>query len=126
MKNVINIPHLGASTPESEENCASMVIDSMREFLENGNIVNSVNYPDCNMDICESAHRITVAHHNVPNMIAGITAVLAKDDINIANMTNKNKGQFAYTMIDVDSEVTDQAIADLKAIEGVTRVRLVK
>ena len=78
------------------------------------------------LDICESAHRITVAHHNVPNMIAGITAVLAKDDINIANMTNKNKGQFAYTMIDVDSEVTGQAIADLKAIEGVTRVRLVK
>lgn len=126
MKNVINIPHLGASTPESEENCATMVVESMRDFLENGNIVHSVNYPDCSMGECEAEHRITVAHKNVPNMIAAITAVLAKDNVNIANMTNKNRGAYAYTMIDVDSDVKDEAITDLSAIDGVTRVRLVK
>ncbi|MGI6556666.1 MAG: phosphoglycerate dehydrogenase [Pseudoramibacter sp.] len=127
MKNAINIPHLGASTPESEENCATMVVNSLREYMENGNIINSVNYPDCSMGECETAHRITVAHQNIPNMIASITTVLAKDNVNIANMTNKNKGKYAYTMIDIDSEdFKAETLDDLKAIEGVTRVRLVK
>ena len=126
MKNAINIPHLGASTPESENNCAVMAVSEMMDFLENGNIVNSVNYPDCNMGAPTTAHRITVAHKNIPGMIGQITAILAKDNINIANMTNKNKGAYAYTMIDVDSEVVDQVESDLSGIEGVTRVRLIK
>lgn len=126
MKNAINVPHLGASTPESEENCATMAVDSMRQFLENGNIVNSVNYPDCNMGECSSAHRITVAHKNIPNMIGQITAILAKDNINISDMTNKNKGKYAYTMIDVDSDVNEKVKNDLCGIDGVTRVRFIK
>ncbi len=124
MKNAINIPHLGASTPESENNCAVMAVNEMREFLENGNILNSVNYPDCNMGVCNSVHRITVAHKNIPNMIGQITAILAKDNINISDMTNKNKGAYAYTMIDVDSEVDAKVKGDLKGITGVTRVRV--
>ncbi|MDD4509080.1 MAG: phosphoglycerate dehydrogenase [Eubacteriaceae bacterium] len=124
MKNAINIPHLGASTPESENNCAVMAVNEMREFLENGNILNSVNYPDCNMGVCNSVHRITVAHKNIPNMIGQITAILAKDNINISDMTNKNKGAYAYTMIDVDSEVDAKVKGDLKGIAGVTRVRV--
>ena len=126
MKNVINIPHLGASTPESEENCAVMAVEEMREYLENGNIVNSVNYPNCNMGVCNSVHRITVNHKNIPNMIGQITAILAANDINISDMTNKNKGQWAYTMIDVDSEVADSVKETLKGIDGVTRVRVLK
>ncbi len=126
MKNVINIPHLGASTPESEENCAVMAVEEMREYLENGNIVNSVNYPNCNMGVCNSVHRITVNHRNIPNMIGQITAVLAANNINISDMTNKNKGEWAYTMIDVDSEVGDSVKATLKEIDGVTRVRVLK
>ena len=126
MKNCINIPHLGASTPESEENCAMMVVESMKDYLENGNIVNSVNYPDTTMGPLDDVSRITVAHHNIPNMISQITAVLAKDNINIANMTNNNKGKYAYTMIDCDNDVSGNVKADLEAIEGVTRVRVLK
>lgn len=126
MKNTINIPHLGASTPESEENCAVMAVDSMREFLENGNIVNSVNYPDCSMGPLDNEARITVAHHNIPNMISQITATLGKDNINISDMTNKNRGEYAYTMIDCDSDVPEEVKKDLEAIEGVTRVRIIK
>ena len=126
MKNCINIPHLGASTPESEENCACMVVESMKDYLENGNIVNSVNYPDTSMGPLDDASRITVAHRNIPNMIGQITAVLAKDNINIANMTNNNKGKYAYTMIDCDDDVKANVKKDLEAIEGVTRVRILK
>ncbi|MEG0310664.1 MAG: phosphoglycerate dehydrogenase, partial [Eubacterium sp.] len=126
MKNVINIPHLGASTPESEENCAAMAVEELCEYLENGNIVNSVNYPNCNMGVCNSVHRITVNHKNIPNMIGQIAAVLAANNINISDMTNKNKGEWAYTMIDVDSEVEESVKEMLKAITGVTRVRVLK
>lgn len=126
LPNVINIPHLGASTPESEENCAVMAVEEMREYLENGNIVNSVNYPNCSMGVCNSVHRITVNHRNIPNMIGQITAILASNNINISDMTNKNKGEWAYTMIDVDSEVEDSVKAALKTIDGVTRVRVLK
>ncbi|AFA49568.1 phosphoglycerate dehydrogenase [Acetobacterium woodii] len=126
MKNVINIPHLGASTPESEENCAEMVIHSLKEYLENGNIINSVNYPDCDMGICESANRITVNHANVPNMLGQITKILADNDINISIMTNKNRGAWAYTMIDVDCNVGEDVKTALKGIKGVTRVRIIK
>ncbi|MGV8906316.1 MAG: phosphoglycerate dehydrogenase [Acetobacterium sp.] len=126
MKNVINIPHLGASTPESEENCAEMVIYSLKEYLENGNIINSVNYPDCDAGVCESINRITVNHANVPNMIGQITKILADNDINIAIMTNKNRGSWAYTMIDVDSNVGEEVKSALENIKSVTRVRIIK
>lgn len=126
MKNVINIPHLGASTPESEENCAEMAIHSLKEYLENGNIINSVNYPDCDMGVCESANRITVNHANVPNMLGQITKILADNDINISIMTNKNRGAWAYTMIDVDCNVGEDVKTALKGIKGVTRVRIIK
>jgi D-3-phosphoglycerate dehydrogenase len=126
MKNVINIPHLGASTPESEENCAEMAIHSLKEYLENGNIINSVNYPDCNMGVCEADNRITVNHANVPNMLGQITKILADNDINISVMTNKNRGSWAYTMIDVDSNVGEDVKTALKSIKGVTRVRIIK
>jgi D-3-phosphoglycerate dehydrogenase len=126
MKNVINIPHLGASTPESEENCAEMAIHSLKEYLENGNIINSVNYPDCNMGVCEAENRITVNHANVPNMLGQITKILADHDLNIAVMTNKNRGAWAYTMIDVDSNVGEDVKTALKSIKGVTRVRILK
>ncbi len=126
MKNVINIPHLGASTPESEENCAEMAIHSLKEYLENGNIINSVNYPDCDMGVCESVNRITVNHANVPNMLGQITKILADNDINISIMTNKNRGAWAYTMIDVDCNVGEDVKTALKGIKGVTRVRIIK
>lgn len=126
MKNVICIPHLGASTPESEENCADMAINSMKEYLENGNIINSVNYPDCSMGICETTNRITINHANVPNMLGQITKILAENDINISVMSNKNKGAWAYTMMDVDSNVGENVKTALKGIKGVTRVRIIK
>ena len=126
MKNVINIPHLGASTPESEENCAEMAVHSLKEYLENGNIINSVNYPDCDMGVCEAENRITVNHANVPNMLGQITKILADHDLNIAVMTNKNRGAWAYTMIDVDSNVGEDVKTALKGIKGVTRVRIIK
>lgn len=125
MKNVINIPHLGASTPESEENCAVMAVDSMKAFLENGDIINSVNYPDCVMGALNSKCRLTVAHRNVPKMISQITSILADGQVNISDMKNTNKGDYAYTMIDVDSDLTDEVKAELKAIDGVTRVRII-
>ncbi|KNZ42839.1 phosphoglycerate dehydrogenase [Acetobacterium bakii] len=126
MKNVINIPHLGASTPESEENCAEMAVNSLKEYLENGNIINSVNYPDCNMGVCDSANRITVNHANIPKMLGKITTILADNNINISDMANKNKGSWAYTMIDVDSNVGEDVKTALKSVEGVTRVRIIK
>lgn len=126
LPNTINIPHLGASTPESEENSATMVVDQMIDYIVNGNIKNSVNYPDCNMGVCNSVHRITVNHRNIPNMIGQITAVLAKQNINISDLTNKNKGEWAYTMIDVDSEVDLVLKEALQNIEGVVRARLIK
>jgi D-3-phosphoglycerate dehydrogenase len=122
MENVIAIPHLGASTPESEENCAVMAVSQLKEFLENGNITNSVNFPTCEM-VRATDYRITVAHKNVPNMVAQISTVLSK--INIANMLNKSKGNFAYTMLDVESDVPEEMIAQLEQIEGVLRVRVI-
>ncbi|WP_138159966.1 phosphoglycerate dehydrogenase [Peptoniphilus catoniae] len=126
LKNTINIPHLGASTPESEENSAKMIVNQMVDYMNNGNIKNSVNFPDCDMGVCSSVHRITVNHRNIPNMIGQITAVLANRNINIANLLNRHRDKWAYTMIDIDSEV-DEALRDqLWNIEGVVRVRLIK
>lgn len=124
VKNVVAIPHLGASTPESEDNCAVMACSQLKDYLENGNIVNSVNYPNCAMPR-ESAVRVCVLHKNVPNMIGQITTAVADANINIANMLNKNKGDFAYTMLDIDAG-NDGLKAALEGIDGVVRVRILK
>ena len=122
---VIALPHLGASTPESEENCASMGAMELIDFLENGNIKNSVNMPAVTMERTGVA-RITVIHINKPNMIATITDTISKDGINISSFNDKNRGEFAYSIIDVDSETSQPLIDDIKAIDGVIRVRVIK
>ncbi len=121
--NIIAIPHLGASTPESETNCAIMAANQVAEYLVNGNIINSVNYPDCYMGKLSKKVRLTINHKNVPNMVGQITTVLANDKINISDMINKSRGEFAYTMLDIDAEINDKVLADIKNIEGVLKVR---
>lgn len=125
MDGVITLPHLGASTPESEENCASMGAMELIDFLENGNIKNSVNLPAVSADKSGVA-RITVIHINQPNMIATITDTISKDGVNIANFLDKNRGEYAYSIIDVDSEVSETVVEDIKKIGGVIRVRVIK
>ncbi|MBE7032157.1 MAG: 3-phosphoglycerate dehydrogenase [Ruminococcaceae bacterium] len=120
---VVCLPHLGASTPESEDNCAVMAAQELKDFLENGNIINSVNFPNCDMGKV-SGSRVTIAHKNVPAMLNQITDVFTKDGINIENLTNKSRGELAYTMIDTHTDVTDTMLADIKGIEGVIRVSL--
>ena len=126
MKNVIAIPHLGASTEESEDNCAVMAVKEMMDYLENGNIRNSVNYPACDMGACRTASRIAVMHKNIPNMIGQITGALAEQDVNISDMTNKSRDQYAYTLLDLESRPKEATIEKLKGIKGVLRVRTVK
>ncbi len=126
MKGAIAIPHLGASTEESEDNCAMMAVDEIRDYLENGNIRNSVNYPACDMGVCNDISRIALLHANVPNMIGQITTILASDGININHMTNKSRGKYAYTLLDLESKVDDQAVGHLAAIQGMYKVRIVK
>lgn len=125
VKGAIVIPHLGASTAEAEENCAKMAVKELQNYLKYGNIVNSVNYPNCDMGYPGEHKRITVLHRNIPNMIGQITGMLARDRVNIADMSNKSKGVYAYTMIDVDSGLPESAADDLKAIDGVLRVRVI-
>lgn len=122
---VIVIPHLGASTEESEDNCARMAVREIREYLENGNITNSVNYPNCDMGKKGKNARITVLHHNVPNMIGQFTALLAKRGINIADLTNKSRGRFAYTMIDIEETDSSGIVEELSGIEDVLKVRMI-
>lgn len=124
MPGVIPVPHLGASTPESEDNCAVMASEQVKDYLENGNIKNSVNYPECDMGRCMSKSRITVLHKNIPNTLAQILTVLGNQKINVAGDMNRSKGNWAYTMIDVDSEVTDTIIASIAGVEGVVKVRV--
>ncbi len=121
----ICIPHLGASTPESEENCAVMAVDQLKDYLEHGNIVNSVNFPKCVMERAEGATRITIMNTNVPNMIGSFTAILAKYDVVIVDMINKSRGDLAYNIIDVTSEINPSMIEELEAIEGIIKVRIV-
>lgn len=125
MPNTICIPHLGASTPESEINCAIMAVNEIREYLENANIINSVNYPECNMGKCNTVARIAINHKNIPNMVGQITSILAGANVNIADMINKSKKDWAYTLIDVEVEVKEEIITLLKNIEGVVKVRVV-
>lgn len=126
VKGAIVIPHLGASTEESEDNCAKMAVKEVRDYLENGNITHSVNYPDCNMGKKDEGNRITILHHNIPNMIGQFTAVLAQENMNISLMANKSKKEYAYTMIDVEADVTAEVAEKLEAIEGVLKVRIIK
>lgn len=126
VKGAIVIPHLGASTEESEDNCAKMAVKELKDYLENGNIKNSVNYPNCDMGIKGDNPRILLLHHNIPNMIGQFTSILAKDNMNIADLTNKSKGGYAYTMIDVDSPVADNVVEDLEKVKDVLRVRIIK
>lgn len=124
MPNVIATPHLGASTEESEDNCAVMAVNQIRDFLENGNIVNSVNFPACDAGECTAKGRITVAHKNVPGMLNRLTNVF--EGVNIAHMTNKSKGNYSYCVFDIDSESTQQMADKLNSIDGVLKARIVK
>ncbi|GFI03696.1 phosphoglycerate dehydrogenase [Lachnospiraceae bacterium 64-25] len=122
----IVIPHLGASTEESEDNCAKMAVKEMMNYLKNGNIINSVNYPNCDMGVCTQAGRVAIFHKNKANMITKFTACFGDEGINITDMTNKSKGEVAYTMLDIEKPADDEIISKLKAINGVFRVRVVK
>ena len=126
MKNVIAIPHLGASTEESEDNCAKMAVEELMDYLENGNIRNSVKYPNCDMGICRAASRVAVLHLNVPNMIGQITGILASGNVNISDMTNKSRDKYAYTLLDLENPAEEDMVEKLKAIKGVLRVRVIK
>ena len=123
---VICTPHLGASTEESEDNCAVMAVKEIRDFIENGNVINSVNYPRCDAGICQTASRVTVCHKNIPNMLTQFTGIFSKEGINVPEMVSKSKGDFAYTILDADAPATDKIVEELKAIDGVVRVRVVK
>lgn len=125
VKGAIVSPHLGASTEESEDNCAVMAASQIKNYLENGNIKNSVNYPDCDMGLRGNNTRILLLHHNVPNMIGQFTKILADDNMNIADLTNKSKGKYAYTMIDIDSAVSENVIKELGTVEEVLRIRVI-
>lgn len=122
----IVIPHLGASTEESEDNCAKMAVNELMDYLENGNIKNSVNYPNCDMGKCAAVGRVAIHHKNIANMITQFTGAFGELGINITDMTNKSRGEYAYTMIDVESAVDSNIVDRLSKIEGVFRVRVVK
>ena len=122
----ITTPHLGASTAESEDNCAMMAVDELQDYLENGNIRNSVNYPACDMGVCNVASRIGIFHKNQKNMIGGFTAILGEANLNIAEMANKSRGEVAYTMVDLDSAADPITVAKLCGLDGVYRVRVIK
>ena len=121
---VITLPHLGASTSEAEENCAIMVAEQVRDFLENGNIRNSVNYPDTILPRVPNTTRLGVANRNVPNMVGQISTALAAHGINIADLLNKSRGDYAYTLIDADGALGDALLADIRAIDGVLSARI--
>jgi D-3-phosphoglycerate dehydrogenase len=128
MENTVSIPHLGASTIESEENCALMAVKQVREFLETGNIKNSINFPNANLPYT-GKFRVTVFHLNVPNMVSKITNILSTYSLNIADMMNRSKGNFAYTMIDIDSDIENAKKSELdeqlNKIDGIIKVRFI-
>lgn len=125
VENVITLPHLGASTEESEDNCAIMAVKQIADFMENGNIKNSVNYPACDAGVCATAARVAICHKNIPDMLTRFTGVFSKKSINIANMVSKSKGDWAYTILDVESEVDESSKNELAAVEGVVKVRVI-
>lgn len=121
---VVALPHLGASTGEAEENCAIMVARQLRDFLENGNVTNSVNFPEAQLPRVDGEPRLCIANANVPNMVGQITTALARHDLNIADLLNKSRGNVAYTLVDVESEIPEAVADELRAISGVLSVRL--
>ena len=122
---VVAMPHLGASTPESEQNCAIMAVDQLKDYLENGNIRNSVNSPNVYLDR-SGVMRMCIIHKNVPAMLASITTLLSKDGVNVENLSNKSKGDYAYTMVDLGSKVAESVIEDVKHLPNVIRVRVIE
>ena len=126
MPGVIAIPHLGASTEESEDNCAKMAVRQVMDFLENGNIVNSVNFPTCDLGVCQKASRITILHGNIPNCLSRFTSIISAEGINISDMVNRSRGEHAYTMLDMDHVPSQAAVDMLQRIQGVFRVRVIK
>lgn len=126
MPGVVAIPHLGASTEESEDNCAQMAVKQLMNYLENGNITNSVNFPSCDMGICTKPARLAILHRNIPNSLSKFTSAVAMDNVNISDLLNRSKGEYAYTMLDLDSVPSDAAITLLKNADGVLRVRVIK
>lgn len=125
MEGAIVIPHLGASTEEAEDNCAVMAVKEIADYIENGNIINSVNYPNCDMGTCKTAGRVAVCHKNVPAVISKITSVMGNEGINIEEMSNKSRGDYAYSMLDISEPASDSVVDKLSAIEGVIKVRVV-
>ena len=125
-KGCIVTPHLGASTAESEDNCAIMAVREIRDYLENGNIVHSVNYPDCSMGACTTAGRIGILHKNEKGLIGQFTTILADADINVSDLMNKSKGEYAYSLLDLDSAISEEVVSKLHSITGVIRVRVIK
>ncbi len=126
MAGVVAIPHLGASTEESEDNCARMAVKQVMNYLENGNIINSVNFPNCDMGICSKAGRVTILHRNIPNTLSRFTGAMAEENINISDLVNRSRGEYAYTMLDLDHPAPDSVMEKLKTMDGVLRVRRIK
>ena len=125
-KNVVALPHLGASTEESEDNCAIMACKEIKDFIDNGNIKNSVNYPNVNMGVCTDVARITICHKNIPNMLTQFTSVFSKKGGNVSGMISQARGDYAYSILDADSAPTAEDVAALEAIDGVVKVRVIK
>lgn len=125
-KGCIVTPHIGASTEESEDNCAKMAVKELIDYIEHGNIHHSVNYPECDMGICNTVCRVAINHRNIKNMIGQFASVLGEADLNIANMANQSKGEYAYSLFDLDTPITPEIIEKLKKIDGVLKVRVLK
>ena len=126
MKNAVVIPHLGASTEEAEDNCALMAVRQIQNYLDNGNIKNSCNYPDIDAGVCRTESRIACLHKNVPNMLGQLTKIMGDAQINIANMQNSSRDKYAYTLMDIETRISDDALEQIRAIPGMLRVRIVK
>ncbi len=126
MEGVLAIPHLGASTEESEDNCAVMAVKQLVDYIENGNIKNSVNYPNCDAGVCKTSGRIAIHHKNIPNMLTQFTGVISAVNVNISEMVNRSKGEYAYTVLDVEASDNTEVAKRLEAINGVLKVRIVK
>ena len=124
-ENIVCIPHLGASTPEAEDNCAIMAAKQLIDYIENGNIINSVNYPSCSMPR-STEFRLVFLHKNISNILAQITGAVGKEGINISNMSNQSKGDYAVTILDVEKEVSDTSIKHLQAVDGIIKIRVIK
>ena len=124
VNNIVCIPHLGASTPEAEDNCAVMAANQLIDYIENGNIVNSVNYPNCSMPRT-TEHRLVILHKNVSNIIAQITGVVGNEGINISNMANQSRGEYAVTIIDTDKKVSEESVSHIEKTEGIIKVRII-